>query len=377
MSIKAETGFSLKDHLFNEQSVGRLADALKQAHPPLRRAAFMRESLEAFPQLELKARIDHLVTVVTRHLPSQYSHALGILAQALPPPLDPDLLDDDFGEFIWVVPGEFAARHGCTRQHLKRSLAFLQESTQRFSAENAIRPFLASFPDETLDFIRECAAHENYHVRRLATEGTRPLLPWCMRVNLPREPVLEVLDMLHADSTRYVTRSVANHLNDIAKSDPTLVIRQLRRWHQAGRQTPDELAWMTRHALRTLIREDNVDALALLGYPKKPQIRLESLEVSPEVKVGEALTVSVAMTSLRSQALLITMKVHFRKANGQLSPKVFKVKDIQLTKDEPLAFTKRLPLRPMTTRTLYPGAHQVEIVANGTTITSAPFLLVA
>ena len=96
----------------------------------------------------------------------------------MPEPLDPTRTDGDFGEFIWVVPGEYVARYGCAREHLDVALAFLRESTQRFSAENAIRPFLAAFPDETLAFVRACSGDANYHVRRLASEGTRPFLPW-------------------------------------------------------------------------------------------------------------------------------------------------------------------------------------------------------
>ena len=224
MSIRAETGFSLADQLFNRDSVGRLAAALADADRDFDPARFRRRVLKPFAQLALKQRIDHIVDMLGQQLPDDYQRALEILYAALPPPLDPTLGDDDFGDFIWVTPGEYVARHGCRADRLQASLDFLCEATQRFSSEAAIRPFLRDFPGATMDFVHECAQHENYHVRRLASEGIRPRLPWALRVELPVADVLAVLDRLHADPTRYVTRSVANNLNDLTRYDAGAVV---------------------------------------------------------------------------------------------------------------------------------------------------------
>ena len=142
MAIKADTSFSLADQLFNAASVKTLADALANAWPQFNAADFSRLSLSAFPELELKQRINHMVDQLDLQLPEDFDQAVDILDAALPAPLNPDLTDDDFGEFIWAVPAEWVALNGCTEPRLDRSLKFLKQATMRFSVESAIRPFL-------------------------------------------------------------------------------------------------------------------------------------------------------------------------------------------------------------------------------------------
>ena len=364
MAIKAETSFSLADQLFNADTVGLLGDALARASKKFNKARFKKESLAAFPDLELKARISHLVDKVDDQLPDNFEQALDVLTQALPEPLDPTLTDDDFGHFIWSVPAEWVAKHGCSETHLQQSLAFLREATMRFSVENAIRPFLANFPDQTMDFVRSCATDANYHVRRLASEGIRPYLPWAQRVILPAETVIEVLTTLHTDNTRYVTRSVANTLNDLSRDHPELVISTLKQWHKRAEQNLDELNWMTRHALRTLVKADNTAALELLGYPSEPKFSLNKLSVSETVAIGEALHWQGTLTSKAKQSLKIGLRVHYLKANGSHTVKVFAVKDIDAAA-ETFVLEKKIPFKPITTRTVYLGTHYVELVVNG------------
>ncbi len=380
MAIRGEVSFSLKDQLFNERTVSRLADAIAQAYRQagkrFQRARFLKAVLEGFAERELKARIDWIVEVLGEFLPSRYEDALDLLEAALPPPLDPTLTDDDFGEFIWVVPGEYAARHGCTVEQIDRALAFLDQCTRRFSAENAIRPFLSRFPDRTLEFVRRAAASDNYHVRRLASEGIRPLLPWSERVVLPSATIVDVLDRLYADSTRYVTRSVCNTLNDISKSEPDVVLATLERWQRSGRQDSEEMAWMTRHALRTLLKRAYPPALEALGYAVPANVTVENVSASPTVDVGESFEWSCELVSAKKQRLLVALHIHFLKANGRLAPKVFNVRDAQLAKGQRLQIAKRQPFKPITTRVLYPGRHRAELVVNGAVVAEADFELI-
>jgi 3-methyladenine DNA glycosylase AlkC len=376
MSIKAASSFSLKDHLFNAGSLAKLSARFHAALPAFPRQRFERTVLARFPQLELKQRIDWIVTALEAHLPAAFPLALEVLHRALPEPLEPSRTDDDFGDYIWVVPGEYVARHGCSVEHLQPSLAFLREATKRFTAESAIRPFLRAFPRETLAFVHTCAEDPNYHVRRLASEGIRPFLPWAPRVELPLGEVIAVLERLHADPTRYVTRSVANTLNDVSKIDADLTIRTLQNWHRQQRQRPAELDWMTRHALRTLVKQDHVQALELLGISTEPQFRLGQVRTTAAVKVGGDFEWRCSVRSLISQRLKIALRIHFLKANGRLAPKVFSVMDVTLVKDQRVEIRKRLPLRPATTRTLYPGTHFAELVVNGVTRQRKAFELV-
>jgi len=375
MSIRAETSFSLKDNLFNRDTVAELGGRLAAAQKRFPRKRFETAVLARFPELELKARIDWMVTLLEAALPEDFDAALDVLHRALPEPLDPTRSDDDFGRYIWVVPGEYVARQGVRADRLEASLGFLRESTKRFSAESALRPFLREFPRETLKFVNACTGDGHYHVRRLASEGIRPLLPWAERVTLPVAEIIRVLDKLHADPTRFVTRSVANNLNDLSKTEPAPVLAALERWQRTGRQAPDELDWMVRHALRTLTRQHDPAAMALLGYPDKPAVDLETLDVPGAVAVGETLTCRIQLRSKRAQKLQVTLNVHFLKADGRQRPKVFTICKATFGAGEQLTLAKKIAFRPMTTRVLYPGGHRLELVVNGRTLGERAFEL--
>lgn len=365
MSIKAETSFSLKDDLFNPATVSMLAAALKRAYPSFDHVRYEQEAMQAFGSLELKARITFLANNLNNHLPDDFQQTLTILSKSLPPRLDPKKTDDDFGTFIWSVPSQWVAQMGCRHDRVDNSLRFLKQATMRFTVENAIRPFLREFPRETMAFVKKCATDRNYHVRRLASEGIRPYLPWAERVLVPPDEIIEVLDLLHADSTRYVTRSVANTLNDLSRDDPTLVIAALADWRGRRQQIPEELSWMARHALRTLVNKDHTEALEFLGYPTSPRFRLANVMASQSVNVGEALHWQGQLSSQENQKLRLGLRVHFLRANGEHSSKLFAMKDIEAVKGGRYELSKKVQFRPATTRTLYVGVHWVELVVNG------------
>lgn len=376
MAIRAEPSFSLKDRLLNADTLAQLSDGLSRALPEFDRSRFESRVLARFPELELMERIHWIVEVMWDTLPG-FPDAVSILRGALPPPLDPTLSDDDFGEYIWIVPGVYVATYGCSEEHLTDSLAFLREATTRVTSEKAIRPFLKAFPDRTMAEVREWATAANYHVRRLASEGIRPYLPWAVRVLLPPEDVIAVLDTLHADPTRYVTRSVANTLNDLSREHPDLALSTVGSWRDAKRQEARELRWMTRHALRTLIKRDHTDALRFLGYESDPDVRVSDVTASKDVVVGESFVWTCRLESRTAQRLKVGMKIHFLKANGSLRPKAFALKDLELDAGESIDLVKKQPFKPITTRTLYPGTHRAELIVNGKVMATREFDLLA
>ena len=219
--------FSLKDHLFNAETVGRLAAEYAAGVPGFDAARFEAESLSGFGERELLARLEWMADCLEGQLADGFPKMADQLEAAMPAPLDPTLRDDDFGHFIHAVPGILAVRHGL-EQHRERALDLLHAATQRFSMEFHIRPFINRWPEATLARLATWAGDENYHVRRLVSEGTRPKLPWAKAVQLETAQRLPLLERLHADPTRFVTRSVANHLNDIAKTEPKVVIGVLQ-----------------------------------------------------------------------------------------------------------------------------------------------------
>lgn len=368
--------FSLKDHLFNQEKVEFLAACLSCADKKFSRDAFVHEVMSKLISLELKDRIRWIADVLSRYLPKDYDKAMAMIVKSLPPPLDETKTDDDFGDFIFAPFGEYVAVNGVTPDRLTVSLDTLRELTMRFSMEDAIRSFLRAFPKETLNIMKGWAKDDNYHVRRLVSEGTRPLLPWSGRVPLTSTDTLPLLTTLHADQTRYVTRSVANHLNDIAKKEPALVIETLKKWQQQGKQKPAELTWMIKHALRTLIKSGNSEALALLGYRNVQPANIQ-LKVTPEqIRGGDTIELLLELQSHEAGDFLIDYRIHFVKKNGTTVPKVFKWKAAKLETGRALSLLKRHRLKAdATTFTLYPGEHVVDVQINGHVCAEAKFVI--
>ncbi|MGR3758814.1 hypothetical protein ACUXV3_01570 [Roseobacteraceae bacterium NS-SX3] len=367
-------GFSLKDQLFNPEKTRYLAGLFAAADGGFDSDAFTAEVLARLPELELKQRISWIAEVLGRHLPGPLPEAAPVLQKALPPPLDPARTDDDFGDFIFAPLGELVAAKGL-ENHPELSLELLEEITQRFSMEWAIRPYLNCWKDLTLARMQAWSGHSSYHVRRLVSEGTRPRLPWGQSVALELAEPLPLLDRLHGDPTRYVTRSVANHLNDIAKKDPGLVLARLRDWAAEGRQEGKELAWMTAHACRGLVKAGHPEALALLGYDPEAPVEAK-LELSAgRVRIGEALGFSCCLTAPAPLPVLVDYRLHFQRPGGKVSAKVFKLKQARINGGQ-LTFEKRHKLKgDATTFTLVPGPHRIELLVNGRVRAEAGFEL--
>ncbi len=362
-----EEKFSLKDQLFNERKITKIAGDIHRVYPDFKLGQFIQDVVSIFPELELKQRINHISFCFQAHLPEHFPDALQILLQSLPEPCNPDLNDNDFGDFIYAAHGDFVAQYGCSIDFLDVSLDALEQITMRFSVEYAIRNFINAFPQETLKRIEQWSKHPHYHVRRLASEGTRPKLPWGMKIGLDVQEPLHLLDALHADSTRFVTRSVANHLNDIAKTHPDLVLERLKQWKKEQKQNTKELDFIIRHALRTLIKKGDKVALGLIGIGTKPKINIQNIQISESVQMNSHLEKSLELIAQEDCTLLIDYVIHFQNSKGEMnSVKVFKWKQIAAKKHENINLSKRHEMKQfMTTRTLYTGTHRWSLQVNG------------
>ncbi|MFV1528989.1 MULTISPECIES: hypothetical protein [unclassified Phaeobacter] len=358
------SGFSLKDQLFNLEKTRYLAGLFAAADPGFEADRFVSEVMTDLPDLELKQRIALIADVLARHLPEDLEAAAPVLRRALPPPLDPSLSDDDFGDFIFAPLGEFVVLRGLD-QAPELSLQLLRDITQRFSMEWAIRPFLTRWTDLTLAEMQHWATSDNYHVRRLVSEGTRPRLPWGQSVPLTLAQPLPLLDQLHADPTRYVTRSVANHLNDISKKEPELVLDRLRSWQAADQQRPEELAWITAHALRGLVKEGHTGAMQMLGYDPEAAVKATLALAKEPVHIGGALQFDCHLDGAPGAPVLVDYRLHFQRPGGKVSAKVFKLKQTAISEGG-TRLSKRHPLKAgASTFTLVPGPHRLELLVNG------------
>jgi 3-methyladenine DNA glycosylase AlkC len=318
----------LKDQLFNQQKVNKIAKEIKDIYPAFKQKEFESETLEPFGDLELKARISHISDMLQKYLPNDFIKATTILLKALPQELDESKSDGDFGEFIYASYGEFVATFGCNKEHLEFSLDALMQITKRFSAEYAIREFINRFPNETLQLLERSSHSNNYHQRRLVSEGLRPNLPWGKSIGVDHNVSLTYLDNLFYDSTRFVTRSVANHLNDISKTNPSLVIERLKMWRSSNKQNDKEMDYITKHALRTLIKNGDQKALALLGYPEKPNILVSHLRLkSSTIDTSNPLDFCFDIKAKEHTKVIIEYIIHYQSKNNTPRLKVYKLKN--------------------------------------------------
>ena len=309
--------FSLKDQLFNTEKTRYLAELFAGADQAFDARVFEGQVMSRLPELELKERMVWIAECLQEAVPGDLTQVAPMILHALPPPLDPGKSDHDFGDFIFAPLGDWVVSVGLDYPDL--ALDVFEELTQRFSMEWAIRPFLNHHPDLVMGRMRDWCGHPSYHVRRLVSEGTRPRLPWGQAVGLELSDPLLLLDWLHGDRTRYVTRSVANHLNDITRKDPDLVLDRLQDWRNAGQQ--HELEWMTAHALRGLVKSGHPGAMKALGYDPDAEVSVD-IRVNREARIGDALDFSANLDGAANQPILVDYIIHFQRLGGKISPKV-------------------------------------------------------
>jgi len=366
---------------FNPALVDEIARHISRAWKGFDTAAFTKAALTDFKQLELKARATQIAAALAQTLPSDIPRALKIITASLRP-LDKtgERIDDAArglaGWAIWPL-GEYVAKAGL--DHPAESLACLRELTIRSTSEFAIRPFLVKHPKKTLSVLKIWAKDSNHHVRRLVSEGSRPRLPWGLRLTsfvADPAPLLPLLDALKDDPSDYVRRSVANSLNDIAKDHPDLVADIAKRWMRGA---SPERARLVRHACRTLVKAGHGKTLAALGFADKPSVKLSGFVIeTPRVTYGThaGFAAELRSTSAAPQNIVLDYVIHHRKKNGDTSPKVFKWKTLVLKPRETLKLARRHAIRPITTRVYYPGQHRIDVMINGRVAAGGDFDLI-
>ncbi len=339
----------------------RIADEISHVYEKFNRKKFLgiEPGLHA---LELKDRVGHVREGLRSSLPDDYPVAVNILLRSL----ERERLE---GFDLWPYT-DFVEKYGSLDPSI--SLPTLKTMTRYFTSEFAIRPFIIKDERTTLLFLKNCAQDENIHVRRWASEGTRPLLPWGMRLEAfvkDPNPGLEILEILKFDEELYVRKSVSNHLNDISKHHPGKVVQTLKRWKkEAGKVHQKKVDWIIHRALRTLIKKGYRPALDLIGAEKRTAIRVSKIRISKaKVIVGSALAFQFSVRSLTStpQKLVIDYRLHFLRNNGDHSLKVFKLKSVTLEGGKEVEIKKAHSLKPITTRRYFPGVHFLEILVNG------------
>ncbi len=359
-----ETGSEFKS-ILNRDLVNAVGKSLAAVDASFKLRSFVQAVMTSLEDRELKDRAIWIAEQMHAHLPDDLDTSIRLLTASLGEE-SRDAEMSGFSSFFYMPHGCFIERYGL--DHYDLSMNAMAEITKRFTSEFAIRPFITAYPDACMKQLMAWTTHENTHIRRLVTEGTRPRLPWASR--LPQfqkdpSPVIALLEKLKADPELYVRRSVANNLNDISKDNPEVVIRTLKKWSRSRNKGTQ---WIIGHALRTLVKQGNPDALELLGYPASPSVKVSGFKIeTPCIAVGESLhfTVTIQSTASAEQSLMIDYVMHYMKSNGKQAPKVFKLKKVTLQPGERITVTHRKSFKLATTRKLYAGSHAVELMING------------
>ncbi|MFT4776175.1 MAG: 3-methyladenine DNA glycosylase AlkC [Oleispira sp.] len=294
--------------------------------------------------------------------------------------------NDQLSSWLSLVCCEYIAIH--QNLNLEQGLKYLQKMTEFFSAEFAIRHFIIKRPKETLAILTTWLEHDNHHVRRLISEGTRPRLPWGMRLSIfidQPELVMPLLLALRNDDAEYVRRSVANHLNDIAKDHPQLIITTAQQWladealASLNSVQRKQRVKLIRHACRTLFKQGEPAVMALFGYQPAHDVNCHLSSDQLMVPFGGHFEFEMTLEKNTTHAsqLMVDYVMHFQKANGKQAPKVFKWLDRSLTDTTLEKISRKHSFKKISTRKYYPGTHRLEVMVNGIIKAQIEFELLA
>jgi 3-methyladenine DNA glycosylase AlkC len=349
-------------HMYNKKLLLTIAQEISKIYPAFDQKAFLSIQNEML-KLEMKGRVLLIREQLKKTLPEKYQESLKILLKST----ESGKLT---GFSLWPYT-EFIQTFGL--DHIKISLQALKEITPLFTSEWAVRPFIKKDLNQTLTFLNKCALDKNHHVRRWVSEGSRTRLPWGERLHIfiqKPELTCELIEPLIFDSELYVRKSVANHMNDITKDNPEYAMKVLKKWKSKIKTAFDKerLDWIIKHALRSLIKAGNAEALNLIGISTKVDLEINKFKIqNKNIQMGEKVEFDfeILSSSSKTQDIVLDYVVHFAKSNGTMSPKVFKLKNLKLKPSEKLVIKKAHPIKEITTRKYYSGEHLLEIQVNG------------
>lgn len=350
-------------NLFNRAFYNEFCTLLEIYVPSFDQSSFMKDIFDdSWEEKELKERARHTTLVLKKHLPGSFNKDVEIILDIIEHIQNSDSMKAGIESMFFP---DYIEVFGI--DHFDRSMQAMEKITQYFSCEFAIRPFILKYPEKAIAFMREWSRHPNPNVRRLSSEGCRPRLPWAMALPFLKKdasPILPILEQLKNDESETVRRSVANNLNDIAKDNPDLVLKLVKKWKGKSKNTD----WVLKHGSRTLLKQAHPEALELFGYGSREKINVRDFYLlTAKVKMGDALEFSFRIRNEANEPLLIRLEyaMYFLKANGSHSKKVFKISERDYKAGEEKNIFRKQSFRAITTRRYYPGIHKVSLVLNG------------
>lgn len=359
----------LKD-LFSQDLILLLSENIKAEYPTFKEKEF--ESYifnKKWKSLELKDRMRHIAFAFNEFLPFSYKKQIQILVATklrLSSIKSMGLQFMVFQDFVEVFGLE----------DYEVSIKALEVFTINSSSEFAIRQFILKYEEKTMAQMLLWAKSENEHIRRLASEGCRPRLPWAVALpNFKKDPskIFEILELLKNDESKYVQKSVANNLNDISKDNPNLIKKFVK--NNIGKTK--NLDWVCKHASRTLLKKGDKTVLKLFSYDNSSHVKLSKFSCDKQIKLGDDLNFSFELNSLEKLgALRVEYVIDYLKANESYSKKVFIASQNDF-KTKSKVISKKQSFKNMTTRKHYLGKHFISILINGQEFIKEEFILKA
>lgn len=357
----------LLKYRLGQGAIEQIAGVLVRVSPDFPQSVFIRQSLLNLEPLELKQRVHHLIAVLAECLPRSFTEAATILQQ-IPRHWQASGVaggysTEDYGFAVWPLI-DYVSVHGLHEPEL--ALQTLEVLTPLFTAEYAIRPFLQQHFELSYSYLQRWTTHDNHHVRRLASEGCRPRLPWGQRVPLlmkQPEIILPILEQLKDDDSDYVRRSVANNLNDISKDYPEVVLTLAQQWLNG--EPSKHRQWIIKHATRGLVKAGHADVFALLGHSQAVTLENACLTLDQTVvSMGDSITLDFGFSLPEAHSVVIDYALHLPRANGKTSVKVFKWQSGKLAAGD-YRLSRNYTFKALTTRRYYAGQHAFEVLVNG------------
>jgi len=316
---------------------------------------------EHFVGYELKQRMHHTAEVLHHFMPLDFNCAV-IILKSIIDELRAQGIKEQSIEYMFLPA--YIEMYGL--EDYDCAIDAFEYVTQYTSCEFAVRPFIIRSPAKMLVQLQAWTQHESRHVRRLASEGSRPRLPWA--IALPEfkhdpTPLLPILSALKKDECEVVRRSVANNLNDIAKDNSEVVVQIATQWLGDNEHT-DKLV---KHACRTLLKQAQPEIMALFGFQQDLVKLTEMVITTPVVKVGEKLTFNFTInnTSRMPQRLRLEYGLYYLKKNGTLARKVFKITERVIAGGAQEQITRHQSFKVISTRVFHLGTHKLAIIING------------
>lgn len=363
---------SLVKDIYSHSFYQQIADEFRHVDPKFDKQQFIDSIFtDSFKELEWKQRTKHTTNVLHDFLPSHFPDAAQLIIQVI----QNMIRSGKNGGLQHIIFPDYIETYGI--DDFEVSVAAFEQVTQFISCEFAVRPFIIRYPEQMLLEMEKWSKHSHAQVRRLASEGSRPRLPWAMAIpflkNDPK-PILGILNNLNNDPSEMVRRSVANNLNDIAKDHPAQVLAIAQQWKNISAETDA----IIKHGCRTLLKQGNTAILAFYGL-EAVHFEISDLEVeTPKVPIGESVIFNFRVKNIspNAQSLRLEYGLYYQKANGQLSRKVFKISEKTYQAGEINTIQRQQSFKLITTRKFYTGLHQISIIANGTESLIAEFELI-